>query len=261
MPSSPDQIDEADPFLNQIEGDYLGILLYGSVARGDHTPSSDIDLLQLVRDRTEHYQRGRTSVAVYTDRDLQRMCEGGSLFALHLVTEGRILVDPRGVLSTILGSYRPPASNEPMWREIKAASAILDATDEVVAANPIGLNRLALYLLRCAAILENLERSEQPCFAIGQLQERLSLPGFAEAFEGRENAESLDGSRLRSARSLLARIQRQEPHNPFGSLEALAVNLEVEHPVAARLALRILAGERTLGYGDLLLDPTLPPDV
>ena len=153
---------------------------------------------------------------------------GRDLFALHLVTEGQIR--DFGVLATILGSYRPPASNEPMWREIAAASAILDSTDEVVAANPIGLNRLALYLLRCAAILENLEHSHQPCFAIDPLQERLSLPGLVEVFQDRENAESLDGDRLRSARSLLARIRRQSRATHFGSLEALAVNLEVELP-------------------------------
>jgi hypothetical protein len=64
-----------------------------------------------------------------------------------------------------------------------------------------------------------------------------------------------------SVRSLLEEILGHRIANPYGSVEALAVNFELGHPVAARLALRILAGERTLGYGDLLLDPTLPPDV
>jgi|GEM_PF-1858424 Nucleotidyltransferase domain. len=247
--------------LDVIEGDHLGVLLYGSVARGDAGPESDVDLLQLVRDRTEHYQRGRVSVAVYTDLDIQRMCKSGSLFALHLVREGRILSDPEGELASLLSSYRPPANYDAMWREIEAASAILDAGETVVSSNPVGLNRLGLYLLRCAATIKHIERFGYPSFAIPELADRLGLSDFVEAYSHRDDASQLDAVRLSLVRRLLGEILERNIINPYGSVEALAVNLDTDHPIAARLALRMIAGERTLGYGDLLLDPTLPPDV
>ncbi len=220
-PSSKGSLyDEA--LLEFVEGEYLGVLLYGSVARGDARPDSDLDLLQLVHDRTEHYQRGHVSVAVYTDTDLRRMCEAGSLFALHLVTEGRILADEKGHLERILSAYRPPPSYALMWQEIRSASAILDAGDTVIAFNPIGLSRLGLYLLRCAAMIQYIERFGSPSFAIDHLAQRLGLQGFAEVFADREDA-NLDRGRLSKIRNLLRHVLGRRVINPFGTLEAGAL--------------------------------------
>lgn len=251
----------AQQLLEFVSGDRLGVMLYGSVARGDNGPSSDVDLLQLVEDRTEHYQVGKISVAVYTAEDLSRMCTFGSLFALHLVAEGRILEDPDGWLRTILESYVPPASYASMWREIAATSAALDVSPVQFSVNPIGVNRLGLYLLRCAAIIRHMELVGEPKFAIAELAKGLDLPELAAAFDGREDETRLDAQRLALVQRLLANVLGRPIRNPYGTLEALAVNLDAQHSIAARLILRLLAGERTLGYGDLLLDPVLAPSV
>lgn len=236
----------------------LAVMLYGSVARGAGEPGSDIDVLQVVPEPTEHYSVERVSVATYTPEQLSRMSEQGSLFALHLLEEGRMLEDRHGVLAAILSAYQRPSSYRSLWRHLDATAAILDAPSEIVSRNVAGFTRLSLYLLRTAAILVNLEKTGHPLFAIRELGAALQLPELPELFEGRDVPQRLDLSRFVRARAVLQKLLGHDILNSHGSLEALAVNEERTRPVAAALALRLLAGEHTLGYGDLLLDPELP---
>lgn len=233
-------------------------MLYGSHARGDSTSDSDVDLLEVRPEWHEHRSVERVSISAYTQDQLLRMAVAGSLFVLHLRDEGRVLSDPEGVLSRVLSAYRTPASYDPLWREIAAASRALDASAEVLGRNPEGFTRLALYLLRTAAIVRQLEQTGAARFAIPVLAERLAVPELVEIFAQRETIARADTARVLAARSLLESLVGLPLANPYGSLEALAVNTEVDHPIAAHLMLRLLAGEPSLGYGDLLLDPLLP---
>lgn len=232
-------------------------MLYGSHARGDSTSDSDVDLLEVRPEWHEHRSVERVSISAYTTDQLLRMAMAGSLFVLHLRDEGRVLSDPDGVLAKVLSEYRAPASYERLWREIAAASRALDASPAVLARNPEGFTRLALYLLRTAAIIRQLEQTGAARFAIPVLAERLALPGLAEIFRERETTARADTKRVPAARLLLESLVGEPLANPYGSLEALAVNTEVDHPIAAHLMLRLLAGEPNLGYGDLLLDPLM----
>jgi hypothetical protein len=238
----------------------LAVLLYGSYARGDATPHSDIDLLQLVEARTAHYTVGRVSVASYTSDELTRLCRGGSLFGLHLVSEGRILRDPTGLLAETLAEYRAPKSYEPVWAELRVMAQIVATEAHYLPANPEGVVRLGLYLVRTAVILRHIEQLGRPVFSIPQLASDLDLSDLEGLFDERENPSRLDWARLALARRLLARLLGCDIRNPHGSLEAFAVNTEPSDPLAARVALRLLSGERTIGYGDLLLDVLIPAD-
>src|SRR5438477_358219 len=74
-----------------LSGPSLAVMLYGSRARGVSRPDSDVDVLQLVRDRPRSYSVGRANVAAYTPDHLAALAERGSLFVRHLRDDGVVL--------------------------------------------------------------------------------------------------------------------------------------------------------------------------
>jgi hypothetical protein len=194
---------------------------------------------------------------VYTVEQLEQLCARGSLFALHLVSEGRLLDDPSGVVARTLAGYQPPESYAPLWQEVRLASYILDLDEIEFERNPVGFTRLALYVTRTASILRHLEIAGRPCFSIRVLADALDDRELERAFAGRNVIASLDRVRFLESRAVLSRLIGHPIKNEFGSLEALAVNVAEDHPVVAGMVLRLLAGEQRLGYGDLFLDPLL----
>lgn len=80
----------------------LGVLLYGSLARGDYAPGSDADLMVIVTDspylpaeRPWHLPSLRLPIChqilVYTAAELSRLQQEGSPFVRRALAEGRWL--------------------------------------------------------------------------------------------------------------------------------------------------------------------------
>lgn len=252
----PDALGSDDEIVEALEGHTNCVMLYGSCARGDAVASSDIDVLQLTDDAQQHhYTAGALSVACYTATQLESMCARGSLFALHLKVEGRIIRDADGSLQAILASYRSPVDYTELRSTVRTAAAILDVDTQVLASNTAGFTRLTLYLLRTIAMVSVIERGGPPTFSIPEIAAFLEAPELEQAFADRENPTAITNDRFDLARRLLHRLLGETVINPFGSLEALAISIEPSRPTIASLALRLLSGEATLGYGDLLLDP------
>jgi predicted nucleotidyltransferase len=243
--------------LEVLDSEDSPVMLYGSHARGDSGEDSDIDLLELALEQHGHFQLGAVSVTRYSAQQLRRMCESGSLFAFHLAVEGKILRDPEGELQAVLAAYRQPPSYDSLIAEAEIIAQLLDSD---ITLNPEGFARLALYLVRTVAIARQLQKTGHPVFSVPQLAEVLGRPELVLLFRGRELPENLNVDRVIAAKKTLRRLLGHSATNPFSSLEALAVNLEERHPTASKLALRLLSGERALGYGDILLDPIIPPN-
>ena len=80
------------------------LILYGSVARGEAHEESDIDLLLIVTDKGEAYERAfdvafeidlkhgtLTTLILHTPEELKRLYEEGEPFILEVLREGKVL--------------------------------------------------------------------------------------------------------------------------------------------------------------------------
>lgn len=109
--------DRADEVAGALIGEFpevSGVCLYGSVARGDAGPDSDLDLLVVGKDpdlRPSLMRRAlgasntkpRVSIVYHTPDTLHRYIETGSRFLLHVQLEGEVLYDGSGVLKELKG--------------------------------------------------------------------------------------------------------------------------------------------------------------
>jgi|SRR5579859_710079 len=100
--------------LHQVPG-VMAICLFGSVARGDQGPLSDIDLLvagtdsnlspsKLLRVLPPSLRKQRLAILYYTMGELDQLFSAGLSFVQHLKQEGRILYDPSGRLRILMAA-------------------------------------------------------------------------------------------------------------------------------------------------------------
>jgi hypothetical protein len=226
-------------------------MLFGSYARRAAGSASDIDVLQL-SDSSSAYTLGSISVTIYREKDLSAMAARGSLFVLHLLTEGIILQDENGTLATVLEKWHAPPSYEPLFMALREVSGALDVEESVFRDNPNGFTGLAVFLTRtelygrCAAAGNprfDFEAAARDCdvsevtTVIAQC--RTSAPSWTSFCELRE----------------MLRARLYIPcSNQHGSLEALVVHLDARTPTGAALVLRVLQGASSIAYHDLPKD-------
>lgn len=85
----------------------MSLILYGSRARGDHRPHSDVDLLGIVPTGSirREVRAGGTSIYQYPSDLLLEKSREGDLFTLHLVKEGISLHDSNDFFKTVRSSF------------------------------------------------------------------------------------------------------------------------------------------------------------
>jgi predicted nucleotidyltransferase len=132
-------------------GEVQAAALYGSVARGDHEPHSDVDLLvvcspqneeELHRRLTAHLSKqiGKLSLSIYTPQGLHFLARARSLFLLHLKQEALLLFDRSGFLRDALAGLEARESYESDFRKsLELATPLKTA----VSGAPNELHRLA----------------------------------------------------------------------------------------------------------------------
>lgn len=100
----------------------VGLVLYGSRARGDHDERSDVDLLAIAAGGPPAVvTRDGLTVSRYAVDHLLRRARSGDLFALHLVSEGTVIYERAPVFAQMKRAFRYRSE---YWPEIAMASDV-----------------------------------------------------------------------------------------------------------------------------------------
>lgn len=204
-------------------------MLFGSHARGDAHASSDIDVLQLTR-RSFAYSTGALSVTGYRQRDLEAMARRGSLFVLHLRTDGMVVQDAVGELARTIGQWRPPPSYSPLLDALRVVSGALDVSESGFLTNARGYLGLAAFLAR-TELYARCAQEGRPEFSIARAAARCGVSSIGEMVHQRRGAPAW--SRFVALREALQTELDIPCKNPHGSMEALIVELDRLTPTGA----------------------------
>lgn len=234
-----------------IRGTALGVMLYGSQARGSADESSDVDVLQVVSRHAGAYKVGRVAVTAYTPAHLHQMASHGSLFMLHLRTEGVVLEDAHGVVARALEAYRAPVSYNPLLSELRAAAEALAVETPQFFEYGQALGRLGIYLLRTSLYIEA-AASASPMFDVDRAAAASGDAGLAEVLAFRR-ARVLSPGELQRVREDV--LRRFDPPRRGLHFANLAVALSRTHPHASALVAQVIASGDSLDYAGLPLPP------
>ncbi len=240
---------EVSSSLHRIGPGLRGLLLYGSRARGDFLPHSDYDLLRLADEPAPTFKTGRLSVSSYTEDQLRSA--SGTLFGTHLLRDGRVVHDPSGLLSQVVGGL-VPADPHALLARVREFAIVLDTTEAERIEYCSGLVRLARYLLR-TAIYARAMAEGRPCFSVRELAARFRQPELATILAS--DSEVTGPPSLDQLSDLVLRLEDAigpVPTNPYGGLAALAVQEWDENRSLAALAIRAASEDgATIDYTDL----------
>lgn len=231
-PSAVEQVGALLPI------DVLGVLLYGSYARGDYGPTSDVDVLALAAmpagtRRTEH-----VSVSTYTPGQLATAA--GTLFGMHLARDGVVMGDTDNQLRELLGSMGQPNPAE-LLNRVRHLAAVLD--DRPVDAHLPGRVRVARYLVRSAIYVSALAEG-RPSFSVPELAERLGQPELVTVLAS--NPDLAPAPTREVLEDLLVRLDEvvgAVATNTYGSTRNLVVAEWYEDPARASLGALALVSE------------------
>lgn len=197
----------------------LGVLVYGSQARGDAVEGSDLDILVAVDRPRVSYEGKLVSVSYYTKRQLET--GAGTLFGAHLARDAQVLSDPQGTLSECLESMGE-VNTARVFERARQMSCIFTCLDTDLPRYLPGLLREARYLLRSALYAAAISEGA-PCFSVRQLADRHRDPRLVDLLASRGAHESQ--ADLLEIIERLASVVGEPDVNPYGSLESLVVNL------------------------------------
>jgi hypothetical protein len=205
--------------LPELPGDVMGVLVYGSQARGDAVLGSDLDLLALVPTPRPSTYSGDVNVSFYT---LDQLSTGiGTLFGAHLKRDAKVICDKHGHLVRAVNAMGEVDTDRLMARAQNMSKLFTSLERDLPKYLP-GLLREARYLLRSCLYAQAIADG-QPCFSVRELASRHSDPHLARLLASRQPDDPTMAD-LDDCLSRLRRIIGGFPTSEHGSVEATVVN-------------------------------------
>lgn len=141
------------------------IYVFGSICRGESTPTSDVDVL-VVPFEVESSRFPR-HWSVYSPEVLSEYFKAGRLFAWHLHLEAKCVFSPRS--ESFLASLGPPAPYSTLFDDLDDLEALLkEALNELASGteNVIYELGIAYTAIRDLAMSASWSLLANPCFAV-----------------------------------------------------------------------------------------------
>lgn len=196
-----------------------GLLVYGSQARGDAVPGSDLDLLGLVSASRPSNHSGDVNISYYTPDQLSTGV--GTLFGAHLKRDAKIVWDDYGRLSRAVENMGDVDTNRLLARAHRMSELFTNPEWDLPKYLP-GLLRQARYLLRSCLYAQAIAAGD-PCFSVRELAIRHGDANLARLLASSQQGEATSAD-LKECLSRLRGIIGDFPSSEHGSLEATVVN-------------------------------------
>jgi hypothetical protein len=226
----------------------LGVILYGSQARGTSRYDSDIDVLEIVERAPHSYSIGQMNVTAYTAQHLSTLASRGSLFVRHLVDEGMVLADPAGLVAETLRAYVEPKSYEPLKLELRLLLKAITSPD-AAQYRPL-LDNLAKFTVRSALYIRGAESSHL-AFDLERAASQAGAAGLAATLRSpvlRDLADLVEaGVRL---------LDTPLPDGVPSSMHSIAIWSASRYPLVAGQLEQTIAGNAKINYSLLTLPPS-----
>lgn len=218
MDISPSVLEGFPELPREVEG----VLIYGSQARRDAVPGSDLDVLALVPTPRPSTYSGDVSVSYYTRAQLSTGI--GTLFGAHLKRDAKIVWDKHGHLARAIENMGDVDTDRLLARAWKMCE-LFASPEQDLPKYLLGLVREARYLLRSCLYAQAIADGD-PCFSVRNLAVRLGDPYLARLLASRQpgGTTANDLNDLKECLSRLRVIVGEFPPSDHGSLEAIIVN-------------------------------------
>lgn len=203
----------------ELPDDVEALLVYGSMARGDAIPGSDLDLLAMVSRARPSHNAGLVNISFYTAETLATGV--GTLFGAHLKRDGYLLFDEQGRLRRALDGMGDVDTRRLMHRAL-TMTELFGSLDRDLPRYLPGLTREARFLLR-SCLYARAMADGAACFSVRELATRHGDPALATLLASRQ-ANDPTRDELEECLSRLRSILGEFPPSRSGSLEATVVN-------------------------------------
>lgn len=185
------------------------LLLYGSRARGDFDAHSDVDLSAITaNDAPEPVKIARTTTMAYPLDHTLRAASSGSLFAFHMVSEGKVLFESEPVFAQIQRAFQFRDDYTPVIRNCSEAGWFLVRHREK-ATSASKFNQAVAWCTR-EMLIARAATERLPVFSANGLAEFVGCSAVASVIRSKRSAV-IDPAVVREFQDILGEFGTPEP--------------------------------------------------